>query len=350
MRVRRLQGLLWAVVMVIFVAPGEANAASQEPAMKVILSMDLAMGLATGNANGTQASPSDYDDAWALALAGASDDLDILGVVVTMGNNSLTAEMAVARRQVRMAGVDAPIVAGAASWLPVAGPTTYDGRELSSTCINDGVRFMAREVRKHQDVTILATGPLTDVACLALNYPKAAAQVGRVVALVGSAPGPLLFEGKSLRDFNYSMDPRALSVLVQYSTIPVTAVTFGASSSTGIPTTVVDDLAASSSAKGRYFGQASVPYARWWEEKIAPVKPVWDASVVWYALHPEDLVCATGGVQLGVGPPNTFSDDVYDWIGPEVSGGRPVTACSSYIDGAAIQRMNAAVLAAVGGE
>ncbi|MDA2986878.1 MAG: hypothetical protein O2789_04005 [Actinomycetota bacterium] len=41
---------------------------------------------------------------------------------------------------------------------------------------------------------------------------------------------------------------------------------------------------------------------------------------------------------------------MYDWIGPEVSGGRPVTACSSYIDSAAIQRMNAAVLAAVGGE
>jgi pyrimidine-specific ribonucleoside hydrolase len=167
---------------------------------------------------------------------------------------------------------------------------------------------------------------------------------------VGSAPGPLLFEGKKLRDFNYSMDPRALSVIVQYSRIPITAVTFGASSSTGLPTSVVDSLAASSQRKARYFGRASQPYARWWEERIAPIKPVWDASVVWYALHPEDLECATGGIQLGLGPPNTFSDDVYDWIDPSVSGGRPVTACTTFADAFAITRMNDAVLSAVGAD
>ena len=55
---------------------GGASPSASKPA--VILSMDLAMGLTSGNANGTMPTPSDYDDTWALALMHNAPDVDLL--------------------------------------------------------------------------------------------------------------------------------------------------------------------------------------------------------------------------------------------------------------------------------
>jgi pyrimidine-specific ribonucleoside hydrolase len=127
--------------------------------------MDLAMGLTSGNANGTLATPSDYDDDWALALITDQRDVDIAGVVVTMGNGPLGPEMSVAQQTLDRLDVDVPLIAGAATWLPVVATLDSSGADLSATCVNDGVEFMANELRETEDLTIIATGPLTDVAC-----------------------------------------------------------------------------------------------------------------------------------------------------------------------------------------
>ncbi len=315
----------------------------------VILSMDLAMGLTTGNANGTQPTPADYDDSWALALAHEQLDLEIVGIVVTMGNGPLAPEMVVARQAMDALEIDVPLLPGAATWLPMVAPQEFTGTDLSATCVNEGVEFMAEELRARDAVTVLATGPLTDIACLALAYPAEAARISEVIALVGSQPGPLMYAGKAVRDFNYSMDPRALAVVLEETQIPFTAVTFEASSSAAMPVATVAELIGGEDPLARYFGRASQAYADWWSSILGPTKPVWDAAVVWRAVHPEDFTCEPARYELGLGAPNLGSDDTHDWFIPDQAAADRVTACTSFVDQAAIDRMNEAVVAAVGG-
>ena len=313
----------------------------------VLLSMDLAMGLTSGNANGTLATPSDYDDDWALALITDQRDVDIAGVVVTMGNGPLGPEMSVAQQTLDRLDVDVPLIAGAATWLPVVATLDSSGADLSATCVNDGVEFMANELRETEDLTIIATGPLTDVACLALVFPDEAANIAEIIALIGSAPDGLTYAGKPVRDFNYSMDPRALSVIVNETTIPFIAVTFEASSSTAVSTDVVGTLAADASPTAQYFGRASQAYAAWWASIFGPTKPVWDASAIWRFLHPEDFDCEPARFELKLGAPNQPTEDTHDWVVPDPTSDGRVEACMSYTDPSAIDRMNAAVLAAI---
>ena len=54
-----------------------------------------------------------------------------------------------------------------------------------------------------------------------------AADVGGVIALIGSAPGPPPLDGKKVRDFNDVMDPRALQVVLDETDLDFTAVMFG---------------------------------------------------------------------------------------------------------------------------
>ena len=322
----------------------------------VIFSSDMAMGLTSGSANGTSSSPSDYDDSWALALAASSDELDVRGVVVTMGNNMVVPEMGAAQATADALDLDVPVVQGASTWLPMTPLQDYQGTDLDDACVNDGVEFLADELAasatEGDGVTIIAIGPLTDVACVIMNFPDAVGGIDEIVALIGAAPDdPLDFEGTTLRDFNYIMDPRALQVVLDESDVPFTAIMFGASSAAAISTTDVADLASSDDDLARFFGEASQPYAEFWAEQIAPEKPIWDANVVWYLLAPDAYTCELAGYQLQTGAPISGTDGaaLSDQFSPTFTGTRQVTACNAFADQAAMDDFDAAVLAAVGG-
>lgn len=340
--------LALVAVCALLQATGCTSDGEGDPA--VILSMDLAMGLTSGNANGTMSTPSDYDDTWALPLLRDAPDIDLLGIVVTMGNGPLAQEMVVARESLDRLELDVPLIPGAATWLPMVATEDFEGTDLSPSCVNDGVRFMAEALGEHSDVTILATGPMTDVACLLLAYPDAASNIREVVALIGGKPGPVIYAGKPARDFNYSMDPRALSVILDESSVPFTAVTFEASSSSALPTDIVAELAQSDDPTASYFGKASQAYTDWWASIFGPTKPIWDAVAVWQYLHPEDFDCGPARYELQLGPPNLPSDRTHDWFIPDSQADSRVTACTSFVDRAAIDRMNEAVLASIRGD
>lgn len=325
------------------VGPTAKNGAAHS----ILLSMDLAMGLTSGNANGTLATPSDYDDAWALALLRDASSTNVLGIVVTMGNGPLGPSMVTAKETLAALELNVPLVAGAASWLPVVATEDYSGVDLSPTCVNEGVEFMAETLRKTKNVTIVATGPLTDVACLVMAFPEQAANITEVITLIGSAPDGLVYAGKPVRDFNFSMDPRALSVLVNESVIPFVAVTFEASSSTALSTEILDALATDESPTAQYFGRASQAYNTWWTSIFGPTKPVWDASAVWRYLHPEDFVCEAARFELTLGAPNLPTTETHDWLVPDPESDGRVQACISFTSPAAIHRMNEAVLTAI---
>jgi pyrimidine-specific ribonucleoside hydrolase len=161
------------------------------------------------------------DDALALLLACASPEIDLVGVTTVSGNVGVQQTTSNALRVLALAGRnDVPVAAGAERPLVRRQPhraTEVHGEdgiggvplaESSSTVdARPAVRLLADAVRQSAaPVTLVALGPLTNIALLYATYPAAAAQLDRLVVLGGSVgPGNVT----PAAEFNAWTDPEA---------------------------------------------------------------------------------------------------------------------------------------------
>jgi inosine-uridine nucleoside N-ribohydrolase len=163
------------------------------------------------------------DDAVAIMLALASPELDVVAITAVNGNVGLDKTALNARRLVELSGrTDVPVAAGCA--VPLAGASgdasevhgqdglgdlTWD--EPSVQLVTEhAVELMYREA-KQERLTIVAVGPLTNVAELLIQHPDIVDYVDRVVIMGGAS-----FEGNvtPAAEFNIWADPEAAEVVV----------------------------------------------------------------------------------------------------------------------------------------
>jgi inosine-uridine nucleoside N-ribohydrolase len=160
------------------------------------------------------------DDAIALLLALASPELELLGVTTVAGNQTLDKVAANAIRVLELAGRgDVPVAAGADR--PLArelftaadahGETGLDGPELpparGRALDQHAVDFLAERILgADEPVTLVALGPLTNLALLLAERPEAAARLDRIVLMGGA-----IAEGNmtASAEFNVWVDPEA---------------------------------------------------------------------------------------------------------------------------------------------
>jgi inosine-uridine nucleoside N-ribohydrolase len=154
-----------------------------------------------------------HDDAIALLLALASPELELVGVTTVSGNQTIEKTTANALRILELVGSEVPVAQGADRPLVrarhvadyVHGETGLDGPDLppaqGSPVAEHAVDFLAQHVA---GTTLVATGPLTNVALLLALHPDA--RPDRVV-LMGGAIG----EGNvtPAAEFNIWADPEA---------------------------------------------------------------------------------------------------------------------------------------------
>ncbi|MDQ3890183.1 MAG: nucleoside hydrolase [Actinomycetota bacterium] len=161
-----------------------------------------------------------HDDAIALLLALASPELELLGVTTVAGNQTLEKTTANALRVLEFVGrTDVSVAAGAARPLmrelavasAVHGETGLDGPDLPPARrepVNlHAVDFLAEKVTASDaPVTLVATGPLTNVALLLARHPERAGQLEGIVLMGGS-----IAEGNvtPAAEFNVWADPEA---------------------------------------------------------------------------------------------------------------------------------------------
>ncbi|WP_248960863.1 nucleoside hydrolase [Sphaerisporangium perillae] len=161
------------------------------------------------------------DDALALLLALGSPEVDLIGVTTVAGNTTLANTTANALRILELAGrTDVPVAAGAARGLIREAPRTAEyvhgsdglgGLPLPppSTRPVDAhaVDFIAGHLlASAAPVTIVAIGPLTNIALLVATHPAAAARIGRLVVMGGVARGG---NSTPTSEFNVWTDPEA---------------------------------------------------------------------------------------------------------------------------------------------
>jgi inosine-uridine nucleoside N-ribohydrolase len=161
-----------------------------------------------------------HDDAIALLLALGSPELNLLGVTTVSGNQTLEKTTANAIRVLDHVGhVDIPVAAGADRPLvrdrhvaaEVHGETGLDGPDLPPPSRPPeqahAIDWIAMTLVSRPDpVTLVPTGPLTNIALLLARYPDVAPRIERIV-LMGGAVG----EGNvtPAAEFNIWADPEA---------------------------------------------------------------------------------------------------------------------------------------------
>ena len=162
-----------------------------------------------------------HDDAIALLLALASPEVELLGVTTVAGNQTLEKTTANAIRVLELAGRgDVPVSAGADRPLvrdrvvaaEVHGETGLDGPDLPPPLRPPtgahATDFIAERLRDGRNVTLIPTGPLTNVALFLARYPELADRVERIVLMGGA-----IAEGNvtPAAEFNVWADPEAAS-------------------------------------------------------------------------------------------------------------------------------------------
>lgn len=161
-----------------------------------------------------------HDDAVALLLAAGDPRVELLGITTVAGNQTLDNTTRNARVVATVAGLtDVPIVAGSARPLvrelrtapEIHGESGLDGPAPIEPTVRltpgHGAQFLAEAVLADPgNVTLVPTGPLTNVALALRLYPEIAEAVERVVLMGGSYT-----RGNTTpaAEFNIYVDPEA---------------------------------------------------------------------------------------------------------------------------------------------
>ena len=163
-----------------------------------------------------------HDDAIALLLALASPEVELLGVTTVCGNQTLEKTTANAIRVLDHVGRDdVPVAAGAPRPLvrdlrvatQVHGVTGLDGSNLPPPGREPepehAVDWIAKTLAvAATPVTLVPTGPLTNVALFLARYPELEPKVERIVLMGGSIG---LGNVTPAAEFNIWADPEAAS-------------------------------------------------------------------------------------------------------------------------------------------
>jgi inosine-uridine nucleoside N-ribohydrolase len=180
-----------------------------------------------------------HDDAVAILLAASA--LDIAGITTVYGNATVDMTTRNALDFLDLAGLGIPVFRG--SEAPLGRPRTHanvhgrsglDGAELpisrrqpNST---GAIDFIAQQASRPAAVSIIATGPLTNLARALSQYPHIESGIASLSIMGGTAGRGNM---TPVAEFNAFSDPEALDALLG-SSIPMYMIGYDQTSRTGL--------------------------------------------------------------------------------------------------------------------
>ncbi|WP_078857305.1 nucleoside hydrolase [Streptomyces sp. NBRC 109706] len=173
-----------------------------------------------------------HDDAIALMLAAGDPAVELLAITTVAGNQTVAKTTLNARRVCTVAGITGvPIAAGCGAPLTqplriaddVHGESGLDGPAFGEPTVGlldeHAVDLLHRVLTGHPEpVTLIPTGPLTNIALLLTRHPEVAPRIREIVLMGGSADRGNV---TPYAEANIFVDPEAARIVFA-SGVPVT--------------------------------------------------------------------------------------------------------------------------------
>jgi purine nucleosidase/pyrimidine-specific ribonucleoside hydrolase len=250
-----------------------------------------------------------HDDAVAILLAAASPALDLRAITTVAGNGTLDKVTLNARKVCTLAGIrDVPIAAGADRPLRrtletaahVHGESALDGPALPEPDVpldprpaDEVIAAVAAEAG--DPVTLLAVGPLTNVAIALDRHPGLAERLRRIVVMGGSTGRG---NHTPYAEFNIYVDPEAAERVFS-SGVPVAMVGLNLTHQAIATPAVVERLVALDTELARVVAGWMTYFGATYEDVFGLAgPPVHDPCAVALAIDPDLVRCIESFVAI----------------------------------------------------
>jgi len=268
------------------------------------------------------------DDAVAILLALASDELEVLGITAVAGNVPLAltqknarivCDLADCRHVPVFAGCDAPMRRALITAEHVHGKTGLDGPALwePETPLQDrhAVDFIIETLRREPEgaVTLTPLGPLTNIATAFARAPEIVERVAEIVLMGGA-----YFEvGNSTpaAEFNIYVDPEAADIVFR-SGAKITQMPLDVTHKALVTRPRLEAFAALGTRTGTFTAEMLDFFERFDVEKYGSEGgPLHDPTTIAYLLKPELFSGRFVNVEIETGSELTRGMSVADWWG-----------------------------------
>lgn len=239
------------------------------------------------------------DDAVAMCLAAAYPEaFTFLGITTVAGNQTIEKVTENALRLSAYWGIHAPVAKGASRPVvrepltasDIHGSNGMGGVELpphgTRPASENAVLFMKELIdglAEDEKVTLVPTGPLTNVALLLRVFPETAERIEEIVLMGGAVCGG---NATPTGEFNIYEDPEAAAIVFS-SGLPIVMCPLDATSKCGLDRETAAAFAAGDGAASGKIGAMLQFYFGGPAYAGRPMASIHDASTFMYLLHPE---------------------------------------------------------------
>jgi len=164
----------------------------------------------------------DIDDAFALALALSSSELEILGVTTVYGRVDIRAKLAAKllkaykKQHIPVArGFSKPIINPEPSHLPYYGDVVSDNENFPNIVDRHAIDLIEEIVESEKEVTLITIGAMTNAAIFLLKNPHLKSRI-KIISMAGYVYYPKA-------EYNIACDPEAAHIVLS-SGVDVTLV------------------------------------------------------------------------------------------------------------------------------
>ena len=237
-----------------------------------------------------------HDDAIALMLAAAHPQIELVGVTVVAGNQTLDHTLENTLNVCSHLGIDVPVYRGCDLPLvreqlvagdihgktgldgPVFGPCTMQAQK------EHAVHFLIRTLMESDgDITLVPTAPLTNIAMAMRLEPKIIPKIRRI-SLMGGAVG--MGNASPAAEFNILADPEAAHIVFT-SGVPINMMGLDLTNQVLADMQIIERMEAIGNKAGKLFGD--MMRFTFHTQKINGLEagPVHDVTAVAYLVAPQ---------------------------------------------------------------
>ena len=266
------------------------------------------------------------DDAVALLLALASEELEILGITCVAGNVPLSLTSENARKILELtryteipvfAGADRPIKRTLVTAEHVHGKTGIDGPVLEKPKIKlqskEAIEFIIETILSYpkDEITLCTLGPLTNIGLAFQREPRIKTLIKEIIMMGGG-----FFEGGNITpaaEFNIYVDPEAAAEVLE-SGIPITMLPLDVTHKALTSRSRIESFRKIGNKAGIATAEMLDFFERFDVEKYGSEGgPLHDPNVIVYLLRPEFYEGKYVNVEIEVGSDLTRGMTVVDW-------------------------------------